>query len=102
MNDSILTTEKENTPTKNTIELGDMISGLRRLSGLSQADLASNIGITKLALHKIEKNINNPKEETLKKIAKYFGITVGQLEMLTNRITSSDFEKRRLTDKLLS
>lgn len=101
MNNSKLTTEKVNNK-NNSIEIGDMISGLRRLAGLSQSELASQIQITKLALHKIEKNVNKPKDETLTKIAKYFGITVEQLKMLVDRINTNDYEKRRLTDKLFS
>ncbi len=101
MNDSKLTTEKVSNE-NNSIEMGDMISGLRRLAGLSQSELASSVQITKLALHKIEKNISKPKDETLEKIAAYFGITVKQLRTLVDRINTNDSEKKFLTDKLFS
>lgn len=80
--------------------IGDLISGLRRLAGISQSELAEKIKISKLTLLKIEKNISKPKMETLEKIAKFYGITVSQMMMLVERVNTNDSEKSELIDKL--
>lgn len=74
-------------------KIGDIISGLRRLSGLSQSELAERVGISKLSLLKIEKNASTPKIETIKKIADFYSITVGQLMMLVEWINTNNSEK---------
>ena len=69
-------------------EIGQRITFLRTEAGLSLSKLASKAGISKSLLHRIEnKEGANPELETLRKIAKALGMTVGHL--LDNEIVKN-------------
>lgn len=70
------------------------------MSAVSQSELAERIRLSKLSLLINRKNASTPKIETIKKIADFYGITVGQLMMLVELINTNDSEKSKLTDKL--
>lgn len=58
--------------------LGKMnrIKELRQSKGLTQAELATKLGVTRQAVSLYEKGQIKPKIETLKKLAEYFGVSV--------------------------
>ena len=70
------------------------IKELRQSKGLTQAELATKLGVTRQAVSLYEKGQIKPKIETLKKLAEYFGVSVTYIkgetktEMLTNIINT--------------
>lgn len=52
------------------------IKELRKSKGLTQAELATKLGVTRQAVSLYEKGQRKPKIETLKKLADYFGVSV--------------------------
>lgn len=52
------------------------IKELRQSKGLTQAELATKLGVTRQAVSLYEKGQRKPKIETLKKLADYFGVSV--------------------------
>lgn len=52
------------------------IKELRKSKGLTQAELATKLGVTRQAVSLYEKGQIKPKIETLKKLAEYFGVSV--------------------------
>lgn len=70
---------KIETPGKGKIQamkLGKRISQLRGERQLTQGELASIIGVTRAALSHYENDRRQPTYDTLKKIAKYFAVSV--------------------------
>ena len=62
----------------NELTLGQAVRGMRKISGLSQKAYAERIvGIATRILAEIELDKGNPTVETLKKIGRPFGYTVG-------------------------
>ena len=55
------------------------IKELRTKRGYTQARLAKEIGVTQGAVYFWEKEINEPTAEYLVKLAKFFGVTLGEL-----------------------
>ena len=70
------------------------IKELRQSKGLTQAELATKLGVTRQAVSLYEKGQRKPKIETLKKLAEYFGVSVTYIkgetktEMLTKIINT--------------
>lgn len=56
------------------------IKELRQSKGLTQAELATKLGVTRQAVSLYEKGQIKPKIETLKKLAEYFGVSVPYLQ----------------------
>lgn len=52
------------------------IKELRQSKGLTQAELAKKVGVTRQAVSLYEKGQRKPKIETRQKLAKYFGVSV--------------------------
>ena len=52
------------------------IKELRKSKGLTQAELAAKLGVTRQAVSLYEKGQRKPKIETWKKLADYFGVSV--------------------------
>ena len=69
--------------------IGKNIVKCRKLNGISQTFLASQVGISKQGLLKIEKGIVSPRAETIEKIMKELCITPNQL-FGTEQITESN------------
>lgn len=53
---------------------------LRQSKGLTQAELATKLGVTRQAVSLYEKGQIKPKIETLKKLADYFGVSVSYIK----------------------
>ena len=60
------------------LSLGQAVRRMRLITGKSQKDFANNIiGISPRVLAEIERGVANPTVETLNKIGRPFGYTVG-------------------------
>lgn len=59
--------------------IGDKIKELRSREGINQAQLAEEIGISKMSISYFEQNKKSPSRETLQKIADYFKVTTDYL-----------------------
>ncbi len=63
---------------KGEISLGQAVRRMRKISGLSQKEYARKIiGISPRILAEIERDVANPTVETLNKVGRPFGYTVG-------------------------
>ena len=58
---------------------GDRIARLRRISGLSQAELGERAGVTASQISKYERNAHEPKVSTLNRIAAVLGTSTDYL-----------------------
>lgn len=56
------------------VYVGNNVRELRTLSALTQAELASRVGITATALSRIERNEAEPRPSTLRKLATALGV----------------------------
>ena len=63
----------------NTDDIGERIIKYRKLNGISQTYLASEIGISKQGLLKIEKGQTSPRANTIIKILEALCVTPNQL-----------------------
>ena len=63
----------------NTLNIGTIISTLRKEKGWSQNELAQNIGASREIIGKYERNENLPSIEMVAKMAKAFHVTVDYL-----------------------
>jgi transcriptional regulator with XRE-family HTH domain len=69
----------------NELSLGEAVRRMRKISGLTQKDYAERIvGVSTRILAEIERNEGNPTLETLNKIGRPFGYTVGFVPRSTN------------------
>lgn len=60
------------------LSLGEAVRAMRKITGMTQAEYAEKIvGVTPRVLMEIERGRGNPTLETLQKIGKPFGYTVG-------------------------
>ena len=59
--------------------LAEHLKAIRKALGQSQIEFSANCGISVESLSLMERGLENPKLETLQKIAAYLGITVAQL-----------------------
>jgi putative transcriptional regulator len=63
---------------KGEISIGQAVQDMRRISGLNQKDYANRIiGISPRILAEIERDLANPTVETLNKIGRPFGYSIG-------------------------
>lgn len=58
---------------------GEKIAELRRANGISQEDLAEQLGISRQAVSKWESDIAAPSTENYKELSRLFGVTVDAL-----------------------
>lgn len=68
-----------NTQTKPTLFIGRKVERVRKLRGLTQEEVASDLGISKQALSKLEQS-ETIEEERLKQIASVLGVTLEGLK----------------------
>lgn len=61
------------------MEFSEKLKGLRGEKGISQAKLAADIHISRSAVAKWENGLGLPSDESLKMLAEYFGVGVGEL-----------------------
>ncbi|MEK4303694.1 helix-turn-helix domain-containing protein [Oceanobacillus sp. FSL K6-0251] len=71
--------------------LGKRIAKLRRNKNLTQEELAKELDITRSSLSQYEVNKRQPDYDTLKKIAKYFNVSIDYL-LTGNEFTNSPDE----------
>ncbi|MEI6623632.1 MAG: XRE family transcriptional regulator [Actinomycetes bacterium] len=64
--------------------IGEAIATARRARGLTQADLAEQIGVRQAALSRYESDLREPDEETLALIAEKLGVTARLLQRAGN------------------
>lgn len=79
-------------------KIGDRIAYLRKTEGLSQTELAKQIGASREAIGKYERNEAVPSVETAKKIADAFSVT---LDYLVDENATPTFDRdiiKRLND----
>jgi len=58
---------------------GQRMAAFRVAKGLSQAQLAEELDMTRDRIAYYERSANNPSFEVIQKVAEYFGVTVGEL-----------------------
>lgn len=66
-------------PPRDQESQGDRIARLRRIAGLSQAELAKRVGATASQISKYERNAHDPKVSTLNRIAAVLGTSTDYL-----------------------
>lgn len=59
--------------------LGTMIASLRKSKGMTQLDLAQQLGVTDKAVSKWERDLSCPDVNSLPKLAEVLGVTVDEL-----------------------
>lgn len=59
--------------------LGDKIKNLRKKFGLTQQELSTAIGVSRSTIGMVEKNLQGTGNETLMKLADFFGVTIDYL-----------------------
>lgn len=65
---------------KHVIEETSLLRAWREYRGLTQAQVASRLGISQSALAQMEKPEANPRSSSIKKLAKIYEVTPGQLQ----------------------
>ena len=77
---------------------GEILRNLRKEKGLSQAELADILGVSKSAVGMYEQSKRSPqKDEILMRIADYFGVSIDYLKGYSPESYSLDFEKLGLS-----
>ncbi len=76
--------------------IGERIKCYRKKIGLTQGELARNIGITQSKISAIEKERNYPSLETIKSLKDYFGVSYEWLIEGEDNIILSQKEKELL------
>jgi len=66
----------------NDYRFGNYLYGLRKRSGISQAELAEILGVSNKAVSKWETGKAKPKTDIIRKMASYFKIPVEELLMM--------------------
>lgn len=78
--------------------LGQNIQTIRKLEGLTQQELANQIGINLQSLSKIERGVNYPTFDTLENITEVLQITPN--ELLSGELTSTAHMESTIIDYL--
>ncbi len=73
------------------------IKELREEAKISQAELASMLGVTQQALSNYENGLREPDLDTINKIANYFGVSIDYLLCRTN-VRNSDIIEEAIKD----
>lgn len=76
-----------------SINLGRMIAQLRKSAGLTQADLADHLGVTKAAVSKWELGQSLPDMAQLPRIASYFSVTIDELFAYRPQMSERDIKR---------
>ena len=79
--------------------MGNRIKELRAEKNISQAQLSHEIGVTRQAISLFEKDDREPKLETFIKLADYFGVSVGYLQVIEAKAgPTSELEHQKAHD----
>ena len=77
---------------------GEILRNLRKERGMSQAELAAVLGISKSTVGMYEQSKRNPhSDDLLMSIARYFGVTIDYLKGYSPDTSSLDFDKLGLS-----
>lgn len=79
--------------------MGNRIKELRTKKNISQAQLASDTGISQQSLSFYEKGSRKPKIEALQKLADYFGVSVGYLQGIEEQPTTDIQNQKRWNER---
>ena len=87
--------------------LGEILSNLRKVKGLSQEQLAEELGLTRQTISKWELNQSTPDLDYLVRLSEFFGVSTDFLikgEQFNNEppCNSSDLEEKNLHTKRMS
>lgn len=74
---------------------GENIKELRKERGMTQKELADEIGVSQGAVFFWEKEINEPTAGVLIKMAKFFGVSVDEI-LSVEKIPKSELPKEKL------
>lgn len=66
------------------MQIGEKIRTLRKAAGLSQQQLADELGISEKSIQRYERGKNPPGSHATKILATYFGVSTDYLMGLTN------------------
>lgn len=81
--------------------MGNRIRELRAEKNISQAQLASDTGVSQQSLSQYEKEGRKPKIEAWKKLADYFGVSVGYLQGIEAKAEpTSELEHQKSHDAI--
>ncbi len=69
---------------KQKVEVKNTIRVERAIKNISQGELADEVGISRQTIHLIETCRVDPRLETAKRIAKYFGRKIGEIFKLND------------------
>lgn len=61
------------------MSIGQNIKRLRKRKGLSQKQLANEVGLSEITIRRYERAINNPTTEVVEKIARVLGVSFSEL-----------------------
>jgi len=81
------------------MKFGDILSNLRNEAKITQKDLANILGVSRGTIGMYEIGQRDPDTETLKKIAKFFNVSVDYLLGNTD-IKNSDTSKNKIAESL--
>lgn len=70
--------------------LGMMISSLRKEKGMTQVELAQQMGVTDKAVSKWERDLSYPDINSIPKLAEVFGISVDELMQMKTESQKKD------------
>ena len=82
------------------MDIGKTIGKVRKKMGMSQAELASAIGITQTSLSQIENGVTRPNQKTLDSICEKIGIPESLLYVLSINREDVPDEKKEIYDTL--
>ena len=72
---------------------GQLIKAARKAAGMTQAELSSKLGIPYQSIGQWERDLRNPKRETLQRIAVALEVPLWQLIPPTNQEPDRDYER---------
>lgn len=81
--------------------LGSMIAALRKEKGMTQLDLAQQLGVTDKAVSKWERDLNCPDVNSLPKLAEILGVSVDELMQTKIKPAEEKREWSNIVDLIL-
>lgn len=81
--------------------MGEIISTLRKEKGMTQKDLAEQMGVTDKAVSKWERNLSCPDVTTIPRLAEVLDTTVERLLDVQPKENAASTETKRITDLIL-
>lgn len=87
------------------MQIGEALRLMRRINGLSQKDLADELGISPTYVSELERDNRDPSLSVIKRYAEFFEIPVSSLLLFAENVdpdsgTSSKFVSQRLLEMM--